>query len=416
MNESGQLLGPTSLRARLSRRDSLIGAASLLASSAIPALTHAEEAPIKIGLVMAKQGPWADHGRPSADGARIALEQAGGKALGRPVEIVWHDEPNPQEAAQNMQKAIQEDKVAAIIGGGNSAVGLALSAVAKQARIPLIVYDAAAREITGAKCNRFTFSNLPTVPTFAKLMGPLAGELGKKWYFLVGAYAFGRDIYRSMQAELKALGGTEVGYDEVAVGTADFSALILKIQEANPEVVVLGLAGAAVTGFMTQLNEFGLKGKIALVSVVDSDNDLWAADQAAVTGLHGMPWHFSDPRNGPEDAKLNSAIMQSKQRPAGESEYLGWIAMRLLLAAIDKAGSTEPMAIVRGLETVKLPEGSYYREWDHQLMHRIVAVRAKDKIESRWDLVDVVTSKPDNPADIETFYGSKDEIGCHFED
>ena len=56
-------------------------------------------------------------------------------------------------------------------------------------------------------------------------------------------------------------------------------------------------------------------------------------------------------------------------------DYIGWLDMRMLLAGIDKGGTADATSIVKGLETARLSEGIYYRDWDHQLMHLVVAVR-----------------------------------------
>ena len=68
--------------------------------------------------------------------------------------------------------------------------------------------------------------------------------------------------------------------------------------------------------------------------------------------------------------------------------------MRMLLAGIEKAGSTKPQSIAKGLEAAALPGGIHYREWDHQLMNSIVAVKPKNPIASADDPVDVADFLP----------------------
>ncbi|TCU02557.1 ABC transporter substrate-binding protein [Rhizobium sullae] len=113
--------------------------------------------PIRIGFVMAKQGAQAEHGKHHYEGTMIALKEVNNTVRNQPVEVIWLDEPTPQDAQQNMQRLIDEQKVAAVVGGANSATALAISAVAKQNKIPFIATNAAATDITGAKCHRYTF-------------------------------------------------------------------------------------------------------------------------------------------------------------------------------------------------------------------------------------------------------------------
>lgn len=365
---------------------------------------------------MAKQGPWATLGSASADGARIALEQAGGKALDRPVEMIWLDDPSPQGAAQNFAKAVEQEKVVAVIGGNSSASGLAMSAVAKEKKVPLIVHGAAATEITGEKCHRFVFRNNATVPAYSRMLaGPAASTGAKKWHYVVGAYAFGRDVHKEMREQLAAFGASEVGYDEIPVGTTDFSALTLKITSAKADGVVCGLAGNDLSSFLKQFAEFGLKDTVQLAGPAVGDEDLWGLELNSIAGMWGKLWHYANPSNPPEDADLNNAVTKLKGRPASQTEYMGWLAMRLALAGIQQAGDAAPEAIVRGLETVKLQSGFRYRDWDHQLVSQAVIVKAKPNITSKYDAVEVVVTEPKSLTS-DQFYGAQSGSACRMTD
>src|SRR5690349_3069680 len=102
----------------LNRRRFLAGSA---AAAAMPRLALAQATPVRLGAVYPRQGAFALHGEAAALGARIALDMVGNKVLGRPVELVVYDDPNPLGAQQNLRKLIQEDKVCAVMGGMNSA-------------------------------------------------------------------------------------------------------------------------------------------------------------------------------------------------------------------------------------------------------------------------------------------------------
>jgi branched-chain amino acid transport system substrate-binding protein len=60
-----------------------------------------------------------------------------------------------------------------------------------------------------------------------------------------------------MKEQLVAAGGVETGYDQAPVGAADFSSFILKIRQANPDVVVTGIAGGDMIRLMTQWRTLG---------------------------------------------------------------------------------------------------------------------------------------------------------------
>jgi branched-chain amino acid transport system substrate-binding protein len=420
MEGRNTMTAPRDILPALRRRGLLAGTAGLGAALAMPWVRDARAAgdALKLGLVFAKQGTWTEQGEQLANGAKLALEQAGGTALGRPVQIVWLDEPSPQVAQQNMQKLIEEERVAAVIGGTNSGTSLAMASVAKRMKVPYITPNAAAREITGKECNRYTFRVLTTTPVAARAMAPHLTGIGKKWYFLTASYAFGQDIYTSMKALLDEAGGREVGQDRTPLGTTDFSSFILKIRQARPDVVVAGLPGGDLSTFLKQYAEMGMKGRIPVACPIIGDADLWAVGPQAATGIYGKPWHFSDPTNPDTDKAFAAAYLKQHGRPAADKAWLGWFSMRTLLASLGQAGSAEPQKIVAAMEAARFPDGAvqaYYRSWDHQMLRRCLVMKVRDKIEDRWDWVELLAQAPEKPEALDALYGTPEEIGCKME-
>lgn len=392
------------------RRHLLRAGAAGAAAIAAPSFLLAQGAPIKIGSVLARQGPFALQGEAATLGIKVALDQAGHKVLGRTVELVSYDEPNPLGAQQNMQKLIQEDKVCCVIGGSNSATGLALASTGAQAKMPTIISAALAREITGKNCSPYVFRvNAPPL-VYAKLLARQLLPIGKKWYFLVGAYAYGQEAYQMLKGELLAAGGTDAGMDAAPVGTTDFSSVILKIRQAKPDVIVLGIAGTDLTSFLKQYDEFGLRGKIPLASLTVGDEELWA--QANPTGTMGKFWHFNNPANSPAEKSLSDAVRKATGHPSSQSTAQGWVATQLLLAAIEKEKSTEPAAIVRGLESVRVAGvPGHFRAWDHQFITPLVMAQVREKISDKYDVLNIV-GKSMSPAEVDAMFGTRQESQC----
>ncbi len=259
---------PTTISAQFGRRSLLKGGALLSAAFAAnrlgaPFIANASAAEsIKIGMVWAKTGAAVDQAEYLSQGGYLALEQQNNTILGRPAEVVWLDEPNPAGAQQNAQRLADEYKVVAMTGGALSSTALAISAVAKRARIPFVAANAAAADLTGKACNRFTFRLQATVDVQARVMAPYAANYGKKWYLLTPAYAFGQDAHDAFTAYGKENGITIVGADSVPVNTPDYTSYILKIRQAAPDVVLGNLPGNDLTTFLKQWNELGMKTKI----------------------------------------------------------------------------------------------------------------------------------------------------------
>jgi len=395
----------------LPRRAALFGGASLLAA---PHIARAVE-PIRIGVLLAKTGQIAAQTEYLANGTFLAMEQRASTVMGQPAELVWLDEPSPQAATQNMQKLVQENKCVAILGGSLSSNALAEEATAAQLKVPFICDNAAATEISGKNCNRFTFRLNTPVAVQQRMLAPYAAKFGKRWYHITASYAFGQDILRASREELKAIGGTEVGVDEVPLNTADFSSFILKIRQAKPDVVVGGLSAGDLSTFLKQWNELGMKGKIPFVEIAIGDTDIWGVGPEAATGTFTKMWYYKNPDNTPEEKAFATAYEKKYGKPAADKAWMGWITARSLFESMDMVKSTDAMAIVEGLEAWKVQSGTTaysYRRFDHQMLVRNLAVQVKDKITDKWDYFDVKATLPENPADIEKTFGTQEEIGC----
>jgi branched-chain amino acid transport system substrate-binding protein len=373
------------------------------------------DGPVRIGMIYSKQGPGAAIGEYLQRGSELAVEQVGRKVLGRPIELVWLDEPNPQVSQQNMQRLADENKVVAVVGGNYSSSALAMMSVANREKLPLILTGAAASEITGKNCSRYTFRTQATVPVQMKGLMPYVSQIGKKVYFITASYAFGQDILRSSRALLKEVGATEVGVDEVPINTSDYSSYILKIRQAKPDVIVGGLVGGDFSNFLKQWNEMGMKDKIPYAAIAVTDTDFWDVGPQASTGIYVKPWYYNNPKNTAAERKLIEDFRKKYNEPPSDKTWSGWIGMRALLESIEAAKSTDAKAIVTQLEKWKNTDGDvpfFFRDWDHQMVRPAVIVQVKKQITDKWDYFDVLKNTSATAEETAKAFGTKEEIGC----
>lgn len=392
---------------------SVLLATSLVMASAGVGAQSAD--PVKIGMIFPKQGPSAALGEYLSRGAYLAAEQRGNKVMGRDLELIFLDEPNPQIAQQNFQKLVDENRVAGVVGGNSSAAALAIMSVAQRHKVPLVVPGAAAREITGVNCNRYTFRFQATVPVQMKGIMPHVMEHGKNVYFLTPSYAFGQDILKTGRDMLAAAGGKEVGFDEVPLNTADYSSYVLKIRAAKPDVVIGGLVGQDLSSFLKAWNEMGMQGRIPVVEIAVSDTDFWDVGPEASTGTYVKPWYYNDPNNSDAEKEFAAQFIEKYDRPPSDKAYAGWISMRSLLDSIESANSTDNEAIVEALENWQDTLGafpSYYRKWDHQLIRPSVVLEIKENITDQWDYFDVLGYTSEGEEATLADFGTKEEVAC----
>ena len=400
-------------RAGLQRRQLIAAAGAAIVPAAWVGNARAQQA-LKIGMVIAKQGPFAQQGADLAQGAQIAFEEAGSKALGRPTELIWMDEANPQGAVQNITKLIEEQKVLTVLGGTNSATTLAMGAVALRGKTSFISVNGAAREIPGKDCNPFMFRSQPSVPVFAQAMAPHMLAIGKRWYFIAGSFAFGEDVISTYTRILEAAGGTVVGVDRAPVATTDYSSFVLKARAAKPDFVISGAAN--IEPLLKQFKELGLTGNVGIAGPAVSDTDLWSASPDALTGIYGKTWFYKDPNNTPQEKAFVQAYLAKNGKPPSDRVYFGWLSMKMALAAINAANTTDTVAITKALEEVSLTEGTnkaHFRKSDHQLVRRlIVATARKPAANDKWDVIDIKPPGAQDAASLDRMYGTPAETGC----
>ena len=83
--------------------------------------------------------------------------------------------------------------------------------------------------------------------------------LGKKRvYFLARSDSWGWDMRDGATAAAKANGGEIVGYDEVSLGTSDFTTILQKVKAAKPDVFIAAQFGADAVALLKQVHQMGL--------------------------------------------------------------------------------------------------------------------------------------------------------------
>ena len=135
------------------RRAAALAVLALMSASALAA-----EEPIKVGLVAALSGQSAKSGEALTRGLTVAINEinAAGGIKGRPLQLVRRDdESNPGKGMLAARELIQREKVAALFGGLDTPVSLAIVPLANQLKTPFIGIWAAGTGIThnGAKEN-----------------------------------------------------------------------------------------------------------------------------------------------------------------------------------------------------------------------------------------------------------------------
>jgi branched-chain amino acid transport system substrate-binding protein len=281
----------------MNRRQMLLGGAALALA---PSQARAQTArPLKIGVMNDMSGVYADFQGPgSVVAAKLAVEDYSA-ALGVPVEIVTADHQNkPDVGVAIARKWFDSDGVDVIMDLPNSAVALAVLAIATEKNKAVIGSGAGSSVMTGPKCSRdFVQWTYDTYELGHALGHAVTVQGGKSWFFITADYAFGKDLKENCAAAVEAAGGKTLGEARHPLNTSDFSSFVLQAQASGADVVAFANAGGDLTNSLKQAHEFGLAPKQRLASFVLNISNMPGLGLEATAGsLICTPfyWDFND--------------------------------------------------------------------------------------------------------------------------
>jgi branched-chain amino acid transport system substrate-binding protein len=244
---------------------------------------------VKLGVLTDETGVLsAPSGEGSIEATRMAVEDFGAKAAGKPIEIIHADHQNKTDiGAAIARRWIDVDGVDAIVDVPNSAIVLAVQEIAKEKNRVLLVSTAATADLTGKACSpvgvHWTWDTYAVAASAAKAIVQQGGD---SWFFLTADYAFGHAMQRDATRFIEASGGKVIGSVRHPLGTADFASFLLQAQSSRAKIVGLANGGSDMTNSIKQAAEFGLaRGGQRLAAIAAAITDVHAVGLADAQGL-----------------------------------------------------------------------------------------------------------------------------------
>ncbi len=405
-------------RRQLLQAGSVAGA---LATLGMPALVKAQSDKIKIGHLTPLTGFLGPLGEYGTMGIKLAVDEVNkaGGVNGRQIELITEDSVNPATAASKAQRMLERDGAICLLGEINSASGLAISQVAARNQKIFINTGGNSDELRGKSCNKFMFhvecANSMYVNTLGRALLQQGMVKGKKWYFLTADYAFGHDLTRVARIFLEKQGGIVAGEDKVPTDATDYSAYLLKIRQAKPDVVISNLAGTQITSFMKQYSEYGLPFAVAGFGF---DTALaWGAGADNFVGTWPVPWHHDV--DTPTSKAFVAEFMKRHGKPPENQAWGDYTVMKIMAQAMNEVKSTDSMKVIEYLEKgaqfdILKGRKGYFRDWDHQLMQQMYTLTPKKKGEARdkWDFLKLGPAVPNDNEPLDIIAPTRQENSC----
>jgi branched-chain amino acid transport system substrate-binding protein len=324
-----------------------LAAATGLAVFGFSAIAQAQAPqPLKIGLLAGLSGVYADVAQGQIEAMQLAIEDVGGKVLGRPIEIVSADHQNKPDIAATVARKWYDDGVKMITGLDTSSVGLAVRKVAQEkGQIDLNVGSATA-DLTGPACSATGAHWVYDTYALAHVTGSaVVKDGGDSWFFITADYAFGKSMEDDATSVIKAAGGKVLGGVKHPISTQDFSSYVLQAQGSKAKVVGLANAGMDTVNAIKQAAEFGLvKGGQRVAALLIFESDVQSLGLPVAQGLvltTAFYWDMND-----ETRAWTKRFRAKKDKLPNLTTAGVYSATLHYLKAVQAAGTDEPKAVM----------------------------------------------------------------------
>jgi len=376
----------------------------------------AEPNRIKVGILLPLTGTFAAVAETQRDGALLAIDvinRRGG--LNMPwgkvtVDSVIADDEAKQDVGIRRYRYMISEGVYGVGGQTWAPLAYAINAIVHKEPVTYFPVCVMAKEaFQKGKLSPSTFATAYSPWTVGYMAGQSAIKtLGKKRvFFLARADSWGWDMRDGVTAAAKELGAEIVGYDEVSLGTSDYTTILQKVRAAKPDVFISAQFAADAVALLKQVHQTGLGKEMTIFNAFITNVVARGVPPEALEGVYSMHYFYYDLSGFPDKEVAKSAkdftdLYQAKyKRPPDAYATIAYVAYMEMFRGFEAAKSLDPKKVAAALmankgqfTTVKGPAS--WRE-DHSAVYKHAAFLVKGKgpkeQKHEWDLFTVMGSQ-----------------------
>jgi len=369
---------------RFSRRSMLSAGAAGLSLSVAGCLGGDSNDSPTIGILEDRSGDFQNIGTSKWQATRLAMEEINedGGVLGEEVEIV---DPDPQSDNSRYQelteRLILQDEVDALWAGYSSATREAIRPIINQNE-QLYFYTT---QYEGGVCDNTTFSlgatarqQLEPTVTF------MADEFGDDIYIIAADYNFGQISGQWVNLIAEENDYNIVGEEYIPLEETDFSSVINRIQDEDPDVVMSMLVGANHENFYDQRDTGDLEIPIGTTTTMVSGHEHLRYDPTALTNVYAGTSYMEELG----DEREGENVVEDFYERWPDANYLNQEAMNNYFSvymwrdAVEEAGTFDQQEVIDVLEQgmeVDTPAGTLELDGPtHHMYHNIRIAQADE--------------------------------------
>jgi branched-chain amino acid transport system substrate-binding protein len=378
-------------------------AAMAIGLGTVSAFAQTNSGPVRIGMITDMSSLYADIDGPAGvEMVKWAVQDFGGKVLGRPIEVLSADHQNKADVASSKAREwMDKENLAMLVGGTSSGTALAMSKVAAEKKRPFLVIGAGSARLTNEDCNPYTVHYAYDTVSLAKVAGKALIKSGlKTWYFLTADYAFGYSLEADASKVVKENGGTVVGSVKHPLNASDFSSFLLQAQASKAQILAMANAGGDFTNAMKAAKEFGITKTMKVAGLLVFINDVHSLGLSNTEGLQlADSWYWNQ-----DDAsrKFAKRFFDKYKRMPSSLQAADYSVTMNYLKAVQQAGTTESDKVMQTLKSMKIDD--FYNKGqiraDGRMIHDMYLFQVKGQKESTtpWDYYKLVAKVPGDQA------------------
>jgi len=354
---------------------------------------------VKIGFITDMSSLYADvEGKHGATAIQMAIDDFGGKVLGKPIELMTADHQNKADiAASKAREWIDQQDISLVFGGTNSATALAMAKVAEEKKRVYFNSGAGSSALTNDQCTPYTVHYAYDTVALAKgTGGAVVKQGGKDWFFLTADYAFGQALENDTAKVVKENGGRVVGNVKHPLNASDFSSFLLQAQNSKAQILGLANAGGDTINAIKAAKEFGINKNMKLAGLLVFLTDIHSLGLRNTEGLlltTSWDWNLND-----KTREFGKKFFAKTKRMPTDIHAADYSATMNYLKAVQAAGTTDADKVMEKLKST--PIDDFYAKGtiraDGRFVHDMYLMQVKSPSESKepWDYYKVVAKLP----------------------
>jgi len=353
---------------------------------------------IKVGILLPLTGTFAAVAQTQRDGALLAVDVINKKGgLNMPwgkvkVEGVVADDEAKLDVGVRRYRYMVEEGVKGVGGQTWAPLAFAINALVQKDPMPYFPVCVMAKEgFLKGKLADSTFATAYSPWTVGYMAGSAAIKvLGKKRiFFLARADSWGWDIRDGVYAAAKEMGAEIAGYDEVSLGTSDFTTILQKVRAAKPDVFISAQFAGDAVALLKQCHEMGLQKEMTIFNSFITNVVAKGIPAQALEGVYAMHYYYYDlagfeDKEVAKSAEEYTELYRAKYKaPPDAYATIAFTAYNEMFRGFEAAKSFEPKKVSAALMAnngafTSVKGSARWRE-DHSAVYKYAGFLVKGK-------------------------------------